>query len=374
MELLPLLPGHVSDLYDRALDGDLIAGILDLLAEATTKATVLVIGQNDDAPAGNFIQHRGGDLSPGTLERLRRRPPEPWLEGRWQQPVGRIYQDEASDLTRNRPPDATPPPELDCGTGVVLNRSGKAQILVEIRYPRRSDAAMRNSSRRLLSAQVPHLVRAARIEDLATQDPISDPFMAGLLELVPFPAFVVDADRRVVNLNTRAGGLSLRPDGLFVGPGDRLTACSPATDAELASLVRRLGGASRQRTGFLSFSGEGLPRKFVTLTRLQNAPLGRKAAPYRPGRVWIGITVHDAGEPLLLTHDILWRTFGLSARESELAMSLITGETIPDQAQRRKMSKQTLRNQMVSVLRKTETARQSQLVALLTRLAISVPA
>ena len=57
--------------------------------------------------------------------------------------------------------------------------------------------------------------------------------------------------------------------------------------------------------------------------------------------------------------------------EAQLAEALVKGATLADFAQEREVSKQTLRNQLVGVMRKTQTRRQSELVSLLTRLAVT---
>ena len=78
-----------------------------------------------------------------------------------------------------------------------------------------------------------------------------------------------------------------------------------------------------------------------------------------------------AVEPHDSPADLLWRAFSLTDSEANLAEALLNGETLADFARERAVSKQTLRNQLVGVMRKTGTRRQSELVALLTRLSLT---
>lgn len=57
--------------------------------------------------------------------------------------------------------------------------------------------------------------------------------------------------------------------------------------------------------------------------------------------------------------------FGLTRREAELAMALVSGQTVAECAAARGLSMPTVRTQLAQLLRKTGTSRQSQLVALL---------
>ena len=58
--------------------------------------------------------------------------------------------------------------------------------------------------------------------------------------------------------------------------------------------------------------------------------------------------------------DLLWRAFALTESEASLAEALLNGATLADYAQDREVSKQTLRNQLVGIMRKTGTKRRSR--------------
>ena len=103
----------------------------------------------------------------------------------------------------------------------------------------------------------------------------------------------------------------------------------------------------------------------------------RNSQPYQlhdaildPGPL-VMLIVHGSEETATLPADLLWRAFSLTDSEANLAEALLNGETLADFARERAVSKQTLRNQLVGVMRKTGTRRQSELVALLTRLSLT---
>jgi DNA-binding CsgD family transcriptional regulator len=62
------------------------------------------------------------------------------------------------------------------------------------------------------------------------------------------------------------------------------------------------------------------------------------------------------------------RVFGLTSAESRLAVQLARGEALETAADLLQVSKETVRTQLKAVFAKTETSRQSELVALIGRL------
>jgi DNA-binding CsgD family transcriptional regulator len=62
------------------------------------------------------------------------------------------------------------------------------------------------------------------------------------------------------------------------------------------------------------------------------------------------------------------KVFGLTPAEARLAATIANGSSIEDAAQILNVSNDTVRHQLKAVFHKTDTHRQSQLVALLARL------
>ncbi|MDE3237754.1 MAG: helix-turn-helix transcriptional regulator [Paracoccaceae bacterium] len=363
-------------IYSAAFDGDLYQEAMAMIAQAFPGVVVLVVGQDSGRLAGNFLLHRGGpaDLARTFLTEIGL--PGGWLPSQWQQDIAHVYHDHdlgsaavagpVGRLLAGRETGA------DCLTGVILNRVGTRQLAVEVRYPRHREGELRGAIRDYLQAAVRHLTYALRIAGLRRRVVEMDHLMTSVLDLLPFAAFLIDADRHVFRMNARAGALLGEQSGLAMAPDGVLQITDPGADAGFVDLLGALRNSPKQRFGIMSVpTSPGHPSDILSVLRLNGAsyvdlgPLGA-VADVGPR---FAVLCENFAIPLELSPDVLWRVFGLSSKEADLALSLLAGESIGDLAVRRKMSKETLRNQLAAVMRKTETARQQDLVALLTRLA-----
>jgi DNA-binding CsgD family transcriptional regulator len=102
-------------------------------------------------------------------------------------------------------------------------------------------------------------------------------------------------------------------------------------------------------------------------------PLAMHAVPVGDGTLngvhtaIILIDLEEAPEP---NPTVLQKMFGLTAAEADLAIRIARGETPADIAQEKKITIATVRSQLASVLAKTRTKRQAELVSLLARVSI----
>ena len=80
------------------------------------------------------------------------------------------------------------------------------------------------------------------------------------------------------------------------------------------------------------------------------------------------LTVVDLDERRHVPKTLLRATFGLTVAEAAIASALAEGETLQDIAARTGVRMSTLRTQLTSVLAKTGTSRQAQLICLLAKL------
>ncbi|MDX1948063.1 MAG: helix-turn-helix transcriptional regulator, partial [Pirellulaceae bacterium] len=133
----------------------------------------------------------------------------------------------------------------------------------------------------------------------------------------------------------------------------------------------RAGQGPRGGTSALKLNGSAGERYFAAMRVLQSKSrhLQLHDAIYNTGPLVL-VSLHEADQPIQLPVDLLWRSFALTDAEAKLAEALVNGWTLAELAQDRQVSKQTLRNQLVGLMRKTGTKRQSQLVSLLTRLSL----
>ena len=354
--------GDLNSLYDAAFDGNLLKTLVAILASTIPAEVVVLLFSNERGQPGCNV----------LLQHDRHVPPRPpgydWGQGHWATPIGSVYHDrDLSSAIRS-------PTALDCAVGVVLSRAAETQTVLELRYCFANSDKLRATLFDLLKGLAPDLKRALRILALRSQDAVKSRMASGVLELLPFPTFLLGGDGVVQKLNARALALVGRMDALQMGADETLHAVDAASDAALWQALVLMATRHHERAQTLAVSTLGpKKREFLTLTRLtaNDALINGVYLPGPRHGAELVVIVHECAEPLSISHDTLWHTFEMTSKEVDLALSLLNGESIGDYASRRNMSKQTLRNQLTGIMRKTETSRQSELVGLLTRLALS---
>ncbi|MCD7059645.1 helix-turn-helix transcriptional regulator [Pelagibacterium xiamenense] len=372
---------QIEHIYDAALEGVLFETVLDTVAQSFNGAVVLLYGQDTVRQNCNFLMHRGlnSDALRSYMTGFVQR--NSWFERQWAQMPGRIYQDyelldrETFVNSRFYKDWLSWQGPYEGATGMVLFRSGTQQLVLEVRYPEHKADSLRQEATRVLERLAPHMVRAARIFHFRQHHPMENQFINNILQLLPFPIVLVERDGRVQSMNSRADVLARKMEAVFLSADGYLYAVDPADDVKLRSRISELGQACRQSSEIVVLKKhDNSGHYFVSIMTLGPA-IDTAGSPgyehYGTAGRRLALIIQDSAEALRLTHDALWRIFGLTSAEAELASSLLSGRTIGEYAIEREISKQTLRNQLASIMRKTDTSRQSQLVALLTRLAVS---
>lgn len=372
---------QADQIYDSALDGGLFDTILDQIASRVPGALVLLYGQDSIHIGGNFLLHRGLNAQALCAYMAGFAQQNRWFERQWTQMPGRVYQDsellsrEAFVETHFYRDWLSWQGDYECATGMVVHRSGTQQLTLEIRFAAENEEFLRPKVTKVLNSFAPHIVRGARIFHCRHRHPAGNQVAHDILEMLPFPIVLLDADCRVQTMNSSADALVRRMEAFFLGADGYLHAVDPQNDASLKSAVAELGTSSRRGSQIFTMNktrGDG--HYFASLLTLGNTGNGASTNNFdyfESQNQRIALIIQDCAEALRLSHDTLWRAFGLTSAEAELAGSLLQGTTIGEYATQRSLSKQTLRNQLSSIMRKTDTCRQSQLVALLTRLAVS---
>lgn len=370
----------VEPIYAAAFEGDFYSVALDVLAHALPGAAVVIFGQNTVQLSGHFLLHRGLPVEIGHAYMTDLASKNAWFQRQWQQDVGVVYQDrdlvDVDDLRQGqvyRQLQSCSPP-LERTMGVVISRCGTRQVALEIRYQKGWENAIQANLTELLERFAQHLVWAARISELRRDHMLGQRLSESLLELISFPTLLIDAECHVLQMNARGEALVSRRSGLAVSPDGFLCSLNPQSEAELKATVTRLSSSLNQRVAMMMMPAtDGQGRQIITVAKLGN----RSASGGPSGRYILdsctrfAVISQSVDEHLDLNHDALWQIYKLSAKEAELAISLLEGATIGEYAAKAQVSKQTLRNRLGAVMRKTETSRQPELVALLTRVALS---
>lgn len=379
-ETLHVTCEEIGALHEAALAGRFHDLALDLVAAHFPEAAILYFRQDPAQPGGCGLLHRGlgdGAMPAMPLPLVRANP---LLRAHRQKPVGVVFHDDA--LMARKDFRTTPffrdwlgqAGDFDAATGVVITRDGPVQTSLEIRYPAHAARQIAAIAAGFLAEVAPHLQHATRIAALAQDADQSRRTAQTLLELSSFPTFVVGQDGLVEMMNAHAERLLRNGGDLNLGMDRRLHSNDPADTASLLEAIAALGQSSRARSMMIGLRAakHGRPR-LASLTPL--TALGQVDGPLGDGRTGgrVAIMVIDSTAPLQLERDALGEVFALTTREVDLAQALLEGRSLPEVARAQAVSKQTLRNQLSSIMRKTRTRRQSELVALLLHMARALP-
>lgn len=367
----------ISSIYDMALGRSSWDSILDILSASFPGCLVLVSGDDLVSRSNMVFAQRG--LPPGAAAAYASTfaPLNPWLDGQAALAPHQVYHDDQL-LSRD---DAKKSPywtewlarygDFEAATGVVILREGARQLTVEIRYGA-EQLEMRERAAAVLGEAAQHFGRAFEIST-RSRFSAGRGYLDHVVEDLPFSVYFVDAEMRVHYANFAAEGLRRLPSGPFNGAGSILRATDPASDATLRQMVQRTVSSKRTPAAVLQIARPDGEERYFAIARLavrdgQHNQLHDSILD--PGPL-VMLVVHGSLEIAQLPMDLLWRAFSLTESEARLAEALLAGATLADFAKEREVSKQTLRNQLVGVMRKTGTRRQSELVSLLTRLALT---
>lgn len=372
---------ETGSLFEAALEGNLHAVALDLVTAHIPEAAGLLYRQDSAVAANNDVMHRrlgGGAMPPFPASQAARCA---LFQAHRQQAVGAVFTSsalipqEAFRTTRFYTEWLSKAGELDAVSGVVIARDGAVQTVLELRYPAHEARQLEVRAVALLEHLAPPLMQAARIADLAFDAGQAQTEAQNFLELSSFPTFVVDHACRLKATNSRGEILLRNAAGLALGMDRTLHALDPADTARLHSAVDQASLSHKSQSEMVGLTATGgRAQQVLTLTPLAALSRGSlSCADHRALQGRVAIMVIDGMDNLRIGRDALWTIFGLTTREAELALALLEGRTLPELARDQCVSKQTLRNQLSSLLRKTGTSRQSELLALLLQMARALP-
>ncbi|HEX4297637.1 MAG TPA: hypothetical protein VHZ56_06400 [Devosia sp.] len=367
----------LSSIYELALGRSSWDSVLDILSATFPGCLVLISGYDLTRRTSLVFSQRG--LAPTAVSTYLANYADqnPWLAGTAELEPFQIYHDdqilprEQAQKTSFYTEWLMRQGDFSAGTGVVILREGARQMSIEIRYPE-TDQALRERAAGILGEAAHHFGRAFEILRRSRFAP-GDGYLNNVVEDLPFAMFFVDEQLRIRYSNQHADGMRRSSDGPFSGVDGILRAADETADQQLRELVQRVAASKRAPTSVLQLGRPGSDARYIAIARLasrgpQHYQLHDAILDSGP---LIMLVVHGSLDPASLPMDLLWRAFGLTDSEAQLAEALLNGATLADFAREREVSKQTLRNQLVGVMRKTGTRRQSELVSLLTRLALT---
>lgn len=180
-----------------------------------------------------------------------------------------------------------------------------------------------------------------------------------LLDAMSCAGYLLDGSGRVLKANRGGMRLLEREFGLRQG---RLMAPDRCADRALQGTIRTMpGSATITRTSAATLSlDNGLP------LIVRSVPISLRPGMESPAKALI--IVVDPKECPPITRNAFREMFGLTDAEIHIAAGLMCGYSPEQIANHQKKGIGTVRQQLKSIYAKTQTKRQSELVALLTRL------
>jgi DNA-binding CsgD family transcriptional regulator/PAS domain-containing protein len=212
-----------------------------------------------------------------------------------------------------------------------------------------------------IQALGPHLARAIQITARIGLHKAQG--MLGALELMGCAALLIDYAGRPIRLNTKAEQLL---DRAFSISGGKLRATHPAADPRLQQLLREVY-ARPSPIGTQVPVSAVLPRTRQRPLVVYGVPIVRTAQEVlqKVKAILVFVDPDEHRDPVDI---VLQQAFGLTAAEIRIAKGIARGEDLKDIAEQHGISIGTARAQLKSVMAKSETHRQSELVSLMMRL------
>jgi DNA-binding CsgD family transcriptional regulator len=173
------------------------------------------------------------------------------------------------------------------------------------------------------------------------------------------PAFLLTEHGEILHLNAAARELVREGDGLIVR-NNVLHAAMNAMRKRLPALLQHARGFAGALSGFPTAKSLALQRPS------RRRPLQLLASPVSgPGTATVLLLATDPEKPIILRDDALQEHYGLTGAEIEIANGLMTGYSLEEIAALRNVKVGTVRDQIKSMLGKTGTFKQLEMVKLL---------
>ncbi|WP_296747213.1 helix-turn-helix transcriptional regulator [Mesorhizobium sp.] len=206
----------------------------------------------------------------------------------------------------------------------------------------------------ILMALAPHFTRVIELATLFDRRRSAE--QIGTLEMTGIAAMLLDWKGTVTALTTAAEALigtdiSVRGGQLYIVDG--------AANRQMSDVVAALRAGLLPPQQFVVVKREGKHPIVIQVTELPKLLSGAF------GRAGVLLRLFDGERKLTAAKEALNMAFGLTPAEARLAVELGHEHSIDNIAERFSVSAQTARTQLRSVLRKTGTHKQSELVALM---------
>jgi DNA-binding CsgD family transcriptional regulator len=227
-----------------------------------------------------------------------------------------------------------------------------------------SQGPFHEESRRLLELLYPHIQKSMELRHIlrATQRRLAG--VEAMLDVTPTATFLVTRRGHLLHRNAAADALLEVGDAMSLENGMLVTASNQSRDALRALLLKTAEAQEKP------ISDSRLETTITVQPKSDRHPLYLLAVPleradrHRSGAD-VMLLISDPGSPITVPHEILQSIYGLTPALADVANGLLKGYSLEYIARLRHVSIGTVRQQLKSILSKTGTVRQSDLVRLL---------
>ena len=358
----------LATLYAAPLDEPQWQVFLTQLCEVTGSRIGFFL--RNDSTLGNRTLASGGIPVPAQVEqtfKAARTYSDPFRQALLRNPrIGVIEGEDivphnefvATDIYR----DLAVPGGMVYTTCLVLTVSARTLEIISLwRGPERS--MLEDEHKELLTLLMPHLHNALRIRHALGLAENRARNAEAMLDSSTTASILLDGTGRIIHMNEAAQRIALASDGFGVRV-DRIVPTDHSKRAEFSALVTACTAAELgEHSGGALALGRSVPKRplqvLVTPVRLTEK--------YRAS-VRVLVLATDPDHAVNFTDAALRRVYDLTPAETEIANALLTGFSLEEIAQLRKVSIATVRSQMKSLMSKTDTQRQGDLIRLLSTL------
>ncbi len=262
------------------------------------------------------------------------------------------------------------PTDEGADTGFLLGHGrGKDDNLGEL-VLRRKAGHRSAAGKATLDDVVGHVLRAMRLHRALVGGQVRGQATNIVLDSLPMGIILVNAEARILQVNRMAEEFLALTDGLRADAVG-LAAASPHDSERLREMVSQVATADVDApatpVGVLRLERPSLETPWQIVALPVHA---RRRADTVFEVAALFVTETAIGGPSGIPSEALVRLFDLTPAEARLLVALVEGMALDEAAETFGVSKNTLRNQLNQVFRKTETNKQSELV----RLVLSSPA
>ncbi len=204
-----------------------------------------------------------------------------------------------------------------------------------------------------------HLQRALRLQKHTQALHTKAELGAMAIDALALAMLIVDGKGLILHLNTRAEHLLNSRVSNLTGDTGCLSASDPNNKNRLAALILAATGYPAV-AGAMLLNGEQNRQVFIT-------PLPAASPFAKNWQTPLALVLVIEPGLTLSTQQLLGKLYNLTPAELRVASALLAGDSPENYAQQAGVTQNTVRSQLQSLFRKTGTRRQSELVAVLSR-------